>query len=536
MKRKTSFAVACTLGLVFTIAGIGALSGPLDQWGIPFSGRAQAQNSVQADGTLSNATRDVSVGNVPRDPETADAVHHAKGLSRAFRYATETTMPTVVTIRTESHAATSSPVIRKGNPLDGSPLEDRFRDFFGDEFEGLEHAPPSLRRGLGSGVIIDKQGLILTNNHVVAGADKVMVHLADGRVFETTDIRTDPESDLAVLRLEGAGDLPAARLGDSQKMAIGDWVLAIGNPFELESTVSAGIISGKGRQLGAVRRASFLQTDAAINPGNSGGPLINLDGEVIGINTAIASNSGGYQGIGFAIPSNHAKWVVSQLVDHGEVRRAYLGVSISDVTPELARKFKIPVRSGVLVMDVLPDSPAAKAGFEPGDLVTHFDNQQVRASRELQSLVERAPTDDHRKHEVRIRRDGEDKKLQVAVELLSVEELSAQAGPRSPSDAGTPDVLHDEVLGIEVSDMTEELAQRLGYEGYEGVVVTSVDRNKPAFAKNIRAGMLIRRVDKTDVATKEEFLDAMEGQSLEDGIMLLVRTQQGNQAFIVVTE
>ena len=238
---------------------------------------------------------------------------------------------------------------------------------------------------MGTGVIVDKSGIVLTNNHVVNGADEVTVHLADGREFKAEEIKTDEQTDLAVLRIRGAGSLlEAATLGNSDDMQIGDWVLAVGNPFELEQTVSAGIISGKGRELGSVQRAKFLQTDAAINPGNSGGPLVNLEGEVIGINTAIASNTGGYQGIGFAIPSNKAKWVMNQLIKKGAVERAYLGVKIERRRASgVAEKLGVKPGEGVLVYEVMPKSPAAEAGFQEagrGRRIRRSQDSWLRAS------------------------------------------------------------------------------------------------------------------------------------------------------------
>ena len=289
-----------------------------------------------------------------------DPVQHAKALSRAFRQAAEMAAPTVVKSKTSTRVA-ARPTTGRDNPFRGTPFEDFFND---RDMERL--FPPGQRvprDGVGSGVIVDPAGIILTNNHVVEGADDISVELSDGRTFKAQDVKTDPSTDLAVLRLTGVDSLPAAKLGDSDDLEIGDWVIAIGNPFELELTVSAGIISGKGRVLGAIDRAMFLQTDAAINPGNSGGPLVNLDGEVIGINTAIASNSGGYQGVGFAIPINLAKWVTTQLIEKGSVQRAYLGVVIGEVNAALAEQFNVPRNGGVLVSEVLPKTPAADAGF-----------------------------------------------------------------------------------------------------------------------------------------------------------------------------
>ena len=224
----------------------------------------------------------------------------------------------------------------------------------------------------GSGVIVDPSGVILTNNHVVAGGGEIMVRLSDGREFKAFDIKTDPTTDLAVLHIKSKEPLPAAKLGDSKKVEVGDWVLALGEPFGLEGTVTAGIVSAKGRGIGINEREDYIQTDAAINPGNSGGPLVNLDGEVIGINTAISSNTGGYQGVGFAIPIDLAKWVGEQLVKSGTVHRAYLGVMIQPVSQSLAEQFNVKVHEGVLVTQVQPHTPAAKAGMKAGDIILDF--------------------------------------------------------------------------------------------------------------------------------------------------------------------
>jgi serine protease Do len=268
-------------------------------------------------------------------------------------------------------------------------------------------------------VIVSADGLILTNNHVVQDADEVLVRLGDGREFKATDIKTDPMSDLAVLRIKDAGMLRSAKLGESDKLAIGDWVIAIGSPFNLEATVSAGIISGKGRGISQIRRGSLIQTDAAINPGNSGGPLVNLDGEVVGINTAIASRSGGNQGIGFAIPIDRAKWVSRELLEHGAVRRAFLGIRISELLPDEAKRLGRPARSGVHVVMVLPDGPSAIAGLKVDDVIVDFAGIVVRRPRDLQDAVEQKPLES--KQEVKVYRDGMITTLQVTLGALPVE-------------------------------------------------------------------------------------------------------------------
>ncbi|MGC3970670.1 MAG: trypsin-like peptidase domain-containing protein [Pirellulales bacterium] len=392
-------------------------------WNQPDTSAQQPVNVAPTAGT--------KVSGPPIDsPANEKAKSHANELSSAFRSAAAKILPAVVTIETE----TKPKVLRNGtggnqfrrrpgmqqgeNPFEGTPFE----QFFGQEDlermqRGLEQQQQTPRSsGAGSGVIIDKSGIILTNNHVVRGADIVTVRLADGREFKATDIKTDPQTDMAVVRIEKAGDLPAATLGNSDALEIGDWVIAVGNPFGLEQTVSAGIISGKGRQIGAAQRANFLQTDAAINPGNSGGPLVNLEGEVIGINTAIASNGGGNDGIGFAVPSNLASWVTPQLIAGGKVERAYLGVGIETINGELANRFGTKRGEGVLVTEVHPNTPAAEAGIQEGDVILDFNGVKVHEPRELQEVVERAKLDT--KNQATLLRDGKQVNVQVLAKAL----------------------------------------------------------------------------------------------------------------------
>ena len=462
--------------------------------------------------------------------QSAAPADHAKSLSRAFRAAAERTMPTVVTIKTRSKPRVMSRGRSNGeNPFEGTPLE----DFFRDRLDGFNVPMPQVpRSGVGSGTIIDRDGLILTNNHVVEGADEVLVQLADGREFEATDVRTDPATDLAIVRIENAGSLPEAELGDSDDLEIGDWVIAIGNPFELEQTVSAGIISGKGRRLGSIQRAQFLQTDAAINPGNSGGPLVNLDGEIVGVNTAIATNNGGYQGIGFAIPVNLAKWVSRQLVDSGEVRRAYLGIRIGEVSGDVARQLDVSRFDGVLVSDVLPGTPAAEAGIEVGDLITHFEGRRVRTPRDLQQAVERSEFGSA--HDVTVSREGRALDLSVVVKAMPADLDSAASSPNLGGGELDDETFSADNLGFAVADIPEGGAEQLGFEGFEGVVVVSVENGSGAQAAGLREGMLIRRVGRQPVASVEEFERAIEAIDPEEGALLLVRDRNGNQVFIVV--
>ena len=295
-------------------------------------------------------------------------------------------------------------------------------------FSRVCHGAPPGESGLGSGLIIDALGVILTNAHVVRDGREITVRLHDGREYKAIKVHTDPKADLAVLRIEGAEHLTAAKLGNSDELEVGDWVLALGNPFGLEGTVTAGIISAKGRGIGLNERESFIQTDAAINPGNSGGPLVNLDGEVIGINTAISSNSGGNEGVGFAIPINLAKWVAKQLTDGETVHRARLGVMIQPLTHELAQQFGVKAHEGVLVAGVTPDSPAAKVGFKAGDVIVEFAGKAVASPQELQGLVEESPIG--KQQTVTILRDGKRVELKVSPTEIAGDTASArQCGP-----------------------------------------------------------------------------------------------------------
>lgn len=344
------------------------------------------------------------------------ALDHAKSLSRAFRMAAVQAGPSVVTIRSRVKIDDA-----RTDAMEELLQDPRFRGLFPDgrppfRIPGDEEGVPGFGEQVGSGVVINDSGVILTNNHVVADADEVIVRFSDGSELTATEIKTDPSSDLAILQVKPERKLTVARLGNSSSLEIGDWVIAIGSPFELEATVSAGIISGKGRGISKIRRGKLLQTDAAINPGNSGGPLVNLDGEVIGINTAIASNSGGYQGIGFAIPINRGKWVVSELLEFGKVRRAYLGIRIGELTAQAAKRLELSARAGVWVLATVSDSPAAEAGIENNDVIVEFAGTAVRSPGDLQDVVEQKPIGSTQ--EVLVIRDGKRVTLQVQMVAL----------------------------------------------------------------------------------------------------------------------
>jgi len=465
---------------------------------------------------------------------TAQALVHANALSTAFRNAAENATPSVVVVRSEvkpkqaARGRGRGPAAQK-NPFEGTPFEGMFPDGLpeGLEFNGPEGRTPG-RSGVGSGVIVSDDGLVITNNHVVEGADEVIVELADGREFKAAEIKTDPESDLAVVKLADARGLPVAKLGDSDKLSIGDWVIAIGNPFELETTVSAGIISGKGRELGSIRRAQFLQTDAAINPGNSGGPLVNLNGEVVGINTAIASNSGGYQGIGFAIPINLAKWVTGQLIDKGAVERAFIGVQMGPLDRRMAEKLGVADRKGVLVSDVVPKSPAAAAGVQPLDVITGFDGQAIDGPRTLQEIVERSALD--RAHKLTVLRDGKPLTLEVKVKPLP-RDLAVKPMEQAPQAAAGAETFYSEAFGIEVR--SKDSVAEEAYADFEGVLVDRVDSDGLAAEAGIGPGMLVRKVGRTPVTTVAEFAAAIEKESTADGLVLQIRTPRGNSVVLL---
>jgi serine protease Do len=346
----------------------------------------------------------------------SDAISHARGLSRAFRKAAENALPSVVTLITKAKPGS----VRDRGDLRRLLEDPRFRRLFPDQLPGEagegEPDVAAIPTAVGSGVVIDAAGVILTNNHVVQGADEIIVRLSDGRELKVVDVKTDPLSELAIVRVtpEAGQPLEAARLGESEPLEIGDWVLAIGSPFELEATVSAGIISGKGRGIDKVRRGKLLQTDAAINPGNSGGPLVNLDGQVVGINTAIASMSGGYQGIGFAIPIDRAKWITQELITRGKVRRAYLGIGIEELMPEAASKLQLPPRSGVFVREVAAGSPADVAGMQVNDVIVEFAGQRTLGPRDLQDEVEQKPIGSQQT--VKVMRGGQTVSLTVTLQ------------------------------------------------------------------------------------------------------------------------
>ncbi len=420
-------------------------------------------------------------------------------------------LPTVVNIHT------SKVVKQRGQlPFFNDPM---FRQFFGDQF-GNE--PRSEREhSLGSGVIVTPDGMILTNNHVIDGATDVKVDLSDKREFQAKIIGTDAKTDVAVLKIN-ATDLPALPIGDSSKLQVGDVVFAIGEPFGLTSTATMGIVSATGRgALGIEDYEDFIQTDAAINPGNSGGAMIDLHGNLIGINTAIlAENGGGNQGIGFAIPINMARAVMDQIVSHGKVVRGYLGLVPQDVTPALAKQFGLSQPSGALIGEVEPDTPAARAGLKRGDVIVTMNGQAVTSANDLRLRVsETAPGTTIK---LQISRDG--KTQDVSVALGELPEKAEKAGSEENGGSG--------LEGVEVQPLTPDIAEQLQLSpGTRGVVVMSVDPASPA-ASSLQRGDVIQEVNHKPVASIEQFRQAVSAAG--KGSVLLLVNSQGVTRYVVI--
>ena len=420
--------------------------------------------------------------------------------------------------------------------FNGAPggMDDLMRRFFGDQFQGQGQGHGSHRefgaprqQGIGSGVITTKDGYILTNNHVVDGADEVKVALQDGREFTAKVVGRDPKTDVAVIKIDGK-DLPVVTMADSDKVEVGDVVLAVGNPFGIGQTVTTGIVSATGRANAiGLDYEDFIQTDAAINPGNSGGALVDAEGRLIGINTAILSRSGGNQGIGFAIPVNIARDVMDSLVKDGRVTRGYLGVMIQDVTPGLEKEFKLKDNHGALVSDVTPKSPAEKAGFESGDLILEFNGKKVTDSRHLK--LEVARTQPGETVPVKVLRDGDTKTLDVTVkELPGTDRLAKNDKGHEDDDNGT-------LNGVAVGDLDSNARQQFELPGnIKGAVVTDVDPNSASAEAGLKAGDVIQEINRKPVKNAEEAVKLTEKGA--DKTTLLKIWRDGGSRFLVVDE
>ena len=416
---------------------------------------------------------------------------------------------------------------RQNAAMEGLP--DSLRQFFGNQFGGMlppQSMGPRVEHGLGSGVVITKDGYILTNNHVVDGAKEVKVTLTDGREFTAKVIGRDPKTDIAVVKID-ADSLPVVPLADSSNVKVGDVVLAVGNPFGVGQTVTEGIVSAKNRgNMGIEDYEDFIQTDAAINPGNSGGALVDIDGRLIGINTAILSDSGGSQGVGFAVPSDLARTVMESLVKNGHVTRGYLGVMIQNVTPALAQEFNLKAPTGALIGDVVANGPADQAGLKDGDVVTEFNGQKITDSRQLQLAV--AETSPGSKVTVKILRDGDRKTLEVTVKKLPGTGSVADAGSQNGNDTGT-------LNGIGVGDLDPQTRAQFHIpDTVHGAVVTQVEPGSAAAEAGLKTGDVIESINRQPVKNAD---DAVQLTTNTASKQTLVRVwDNGGSRYIVVDE
>jgi serine protease Do len=439
-----------------------------------------------------------------------EAIEKLRETSRAFTSVAKEVIPAVVSVQ-----VTKNIEVRSRSPFGyGSPFGDEFFErFFGPSYR--ERSPRKYeQRGQSSGFIISSDGYILTNNHVVGDTDEITVVLTDGRKLDAEIIGADPTTDIAVIKVD-AENLPTIELGDSDALEIGEWVIAVGNPFGLSETVTVGVVSAKGRQVRAAEDVyeDFIQTDAAINPGNSGGPLLNLDGQAIGINTMIISESGGYMGIGLAIPVNMVKNVKDQLIASGKVTRGYIGITMTNVNQEIKEFFKLDKQEGVLVTDVLEDSPAEEGGLKRDDVILKIDGKAIKDGQDVRNIV--GFTSPGTEVVFTVDRSGKKKEVEVKVGNKA-EDLSVV-----------------NKLGIEIQEMDRESAQRFGYTVGEGVLVTKVEQDGPAGRAGIQPGMAILSVNREYVNSVEDFNKALLESADSKKILLLISDEHFTQYVVL---
>jgi len=456
--------------------------------------------------------------------EPVPGISAVQNLSDTYVQIAEQTSDSVVYIEI-SKAIPSPAGFGGGFDVPGNP----FRHFFGPGGpggNGWQQIPEGEQMptpvGRGSGFIISADGYIVTNNHVAADSDGLKVTLQDGRVFDATIVGSDPQTEVALLKIDAA-DLPTVDLGDSDQVRVGEWVLAVGSPFGLDHTVTSGIVSARGRSdVGIVDYADFIQTDAAINPGNSGGPLINLHGEVIGMNTAILSSSGGNNGIGFAIPVNIVKNIVEDLKDDGKVQRGFLGVQIQDITPEMSKWFNVEAGQGALVKEVSEGSPAERAGLQKDDVVVSIDGYAVKGASALRSRV--ATSAPNKEMKIEVLRNGERIEKSVTLGQLDSETMASNnaAAPGSPAR-----------LGLQLQNLDENIANQLGFTGEGGVVIAGVEPGSQAARNGLERGMVITEVNRIPVSSVEEFKNALE-KGKEDGSILLNVYAEGHSRYVAM--
>ncbi|PWU17370.1 MAG: peptidase S1 [Verrucomicrobia bacterium] len=453
-------------------------------------------------------------------PIPRDAASH-----NSFAPVVKRVAPAVVKVSTVAKAHNMS--FNGGGP----DIDEFFRHFFGDQMPGRVPAPrPNYnaprQHGVGSGVIVSKDGYILTNNHVVDGAEDVKVSMQDGREFNAKVIGRDPKSDVAVIKIE-AKDLPSVPMADSEKVEVGDVVLAVGNPFGIGQTVTSGIVSatGRGNAVG-LDYEDFIQTDAAINPGNSGGALVDAEGRLVGINTAIYSRSGGNEGIGFAIPTNLARDVMDDLIKNGKVTRGYLGVIIQDVNPALAKEFNLKNATGALVGDVTPRGPADKAGIKSGDVITEYNGKKVTDSRHLK--LEVGMTKPGETVPVKVLRDGSTRTLEVTVKTLPGDEQVAKNDSGEKQDTGT-------LNGVGVADLDNAARQQYDVPAnLKGVIITGVEPNSPSAEAGLKPGDVILEINRKPVHSSDEAVKMTE--NTDNKVTLLRIWSKGGSHYVVVDE
>jgi len=451
----------------------------------------------------------------------------ARGAPESFAELAEQVSPSVVNITTSAVVAAPT----GGGPIvpEGSPFEDFFRDFMMPEGEGGNE--PQRQQALGSGFVISADGFIVTNNHVIEGADEIKIEFFDGKRLSATLVGRDPKTDIALLKVESDTDLPFVSFGDSDTMRVGDWVMAVGNPLGQGFSVSAGIVSARGRELSG-SYDDFLQTDAAINKGNSGGPLFNMEGEVVGVNTAILSPTGGSIGIGFSMASNVVTKVVAQLKEFGETRRGWLGVRIQDVTPDVAEAMNLAVAEGALITDV-PDGPAKDAGLLAGDVITTFNGKPIADVRDLTRTVADSPIGEA--VPVVVQREGSEMTIDVTLGRREVAEGEAVA--EGGSDAAPEAPVQSELLGMTLKPLDAAAAEELGLPaGSEGLAVVKVDAAAEAAAKGLSRGDIIVEAGQRPVASLKDLSDRIEEAKAggRKSLLLLVR-RNGDPRFVALS-
>lgn len=438
-----------------------------------------------------------------------------KKIESDFTSVAKVAIPAVVSIKVKMSPKKSEYSLRRGFSDENSSQDDPFGFFNDDFFNRFFNAPRQKEQSLtpqigqGSGFIISQDGYIITNNHVVKDADTISVLLKDGREFTAKVIGQDSNTDVALIKIE-AKDLPFLKLGNSDALEIGQWVVAIGNPLGLQASLTVGVVSAKGRSdLDLVTLEDFIQTDAAINRGNSGGPLLNLSGEVVGVNTAIASSSGGYMGIGFAIPSSMVHYVIEQLMTTGKVSRGYLGVVLQKVDNNLADAFGLSKIEGGLVADVTKDSPAEKAGLKQGDVILKYNDHNLENISAFRNAI--ALYQPGKEMALKVKRDGKIFDLKVIIAPFPDAETLANKSQK---------------LGLEVEDLTPEIAQNLGYTSEKGVVVTGVQPNSQAGLLGVKRGQLIVGVNHKKVTSTNQFTEALKDVKEGDTVLLLIKSGQ----------